>query len=84
VCVTNQLVSVSARKATLDSDVISVLQVTMATLTAGLATAVRLAVPPLYVMLQESVPACQTLQDEHVTNAVLVITSTLSVFVSIT
>lgn len=82
--VTNQLVIVSARRATLDSDVISVLQVTMATLTAGLAIAVRLAVPPLFVMLQGSVPVCQTLQDECVTNAVLVITNILSVFVSIT
>jgi hypothetical protein len=82
--VTNLLASVFARKATLGSDVIGVLQVTMATLTAGHATAVRLAVLLPYVMLQGSVLACTTLLDEHVTNAALVTTSILSVFVSIT
>ena len=84
VSVTNLLASVFARKATLGSDVIGVLQVTMATLTAGHATAVRLAVLLPYVMLQGSVLACTTLLDEHVTNAALVTTSILSVFVSIT
>jgi hypothetical protein len=55
----------------------------MATLIAGLATAVRLAVPPLCVMLQGSVPACTTLLDEHVISAALVTTSIPNVFVSI-
>ena len=84
VSVTNQLASVFARKATLGSDVIGVWQVTMATLTAGHVTAVRLAVLLPYVMLQGSVIACTTLLDEHVTSAALVTTSILSVCVSIT
>jgi len=84
VSVTNQLASVFARKATLGSDAIGVWQVTMATLTAGHATAVRLAVLLPYVMLQGSVLACTTLLDEHVTSAALVTTSILSVCVSIT
>jgi hypothetical protein len=79
VSVTNQLASVFVRKATLESDVIAVWQVTMATLTAGHATAVRLAVLLPYVMLQGSVLACTTLLDEHVTSAALVTTSILSV-----
>jgi hypothetical protein len=83
VFVTSQLVSVSARKATVGRDAISVPQVTMATLIAGLATAVRLAVPPLCVMLQGSVPVCTTSLDEHVTSAAPVTTSILIVFVSI-
>lgn len=81
--VTSQLASVSARKVTVGHDAISVLQVTMATLVAGLATAVKLAVPPLCVMLRGNVPVCTTLLDEHVTNAALVTTSILNVFVSI-
>lgn len=83
VSVTNLLASVFARKATLGTDVIGVWQVTMATLTAGHATAVRLAVLLPYVMLQGSVLACTTLLDEHVTSAALVTTSILSVCVSI-
>jgi hypothetical protein len=83
VSVTSQLASAFARKATLGSDVIGVVQVTMATLTAGHATAVRLAVLLPYVMLQGSVLACTTLLDEHVTSAALVTTSILSVCVSI-
>jgi hypothetical protein len=84
VSVTNQLASVFARKATLESDVIGVPQVTTATLTAGRATAVRLAVLLPYVMLQGSVIACTTLLDELVTNAALVTINILSVCVSIT
>lgn len=84
VSVTNQLASVFARKATLGRDVIGVWQVTMDTLTAGHATAVRLAVLLLYVMLQGSVRACTTSLDERVTSATLVTTSILSVCVSIT
>ena len=84
VCVTNQLASVFARKATLGSDVIGVWQVTTATLTAGHATAVRLAVLLPYVMLQGSVRACTTSLDEHVTSVAPVTTSILSVCVSIT
>lgn len=84
VSVTNQLASVFARKATLGSDVIGVWQVTTATLSAGHATAVRLAVLLPYVMPQGSVLACTTLLDEHVTSVALVTTSILSVCVSIT
>ena len=84
VSVTNQPASVFARKATLGSDVIGVWQVTMATLTAGHATAVRLAVLLPYVMPQGNVLACTTLLDEHVTSAALVTTSIPSVCVSIT
>jgi hypothetical protein len=84
VSVTNQLANVFARKATRGSDVIGVWQVTTVTLTAGRATAVRLAVLLPYVMLQGSVLACTTLLDEHVTSAALVTTSILSVCVSIT
>lgn len=78
--VTSQLASVCARKVTVGHDAISVLQVTMVTLIAGLATAVRLGVPPLCVMLQGSAPVCTILLDEHVTNAALVTTSILNVF----
>jgi len=84
VCVTNQLASVFARKATRGSDVIGVWRVTMATLSAGHATAVRLAVLLPYVMLQGSVLACTTSLVEHATSAALVTTSILSVCVSIT
>jgi hypothetical protein len=77
------MAGVCVRKDTVGCDAISVLQVTMATLIAGLATAVKLAVPPLCAMLQGSVPVCTTLLGEHVTNVALVTTSILNVFVSI-
>jgi len=77
--VTNHLASVFAKRATLESDVIDVQQVTMAILTAGHATAVRLAVLLPYVMLQGNARAYTTLLDVHVTNAAPVTTSILSV-----